>query len=283
MVTLKKFENGFEYLEVTNLNATAKIALQGAHIFSYKRSKADELLWISSRSEFQKGSAIRGGIPLCWPRFGNLDTTLPQHGFARTAAFEFVKVDETSEGETKVHLLLKSSAETRKIWDYAFTLEVVFTISDTLEIAMITTNKDTKEFLITEAFHTYFQVSHINDVVIKGLEGKPYLDTLIDEKKVQEDKVIIDAEVDRIYLDTTMPIILRDKGKDIKIETKNSASVIVWNPWIEKCKNMSAMDVEGYKNFVCIESANALDDYKIIEPNATYTLKVAYSVNSMEF
>lgn len=275
MYAVKELKNGFEYLEIKNSVASAKIALQGAHIFSFKRSDKDELLWLSSTSEFQRGSAIRGGIPLCWPRFGNLDKALPQHGFARTSLFEVVKIEDF-EKRTIVHMQLKSTQESKKIWDYDFELDIIFSISENLEIEMKTTNKDTKEFLITEAFHTYFAVSNIEDVKIFGLEDKSYLDSLTGKDEVQKGIITIDKEVDRIYKESSDEIRVVDANHEVLIKSKNSASVIVWNPWIEKCSKMSGMDKEGYKKFVCIESANALDDFKVITPNAACSLGVKY-------
>ncbi len=278
MYELKELENGFKYIEIQNSAASAKIALQGAHIFSFKRSDADELLWLSNVSAFEMGSAIRGGIPLCWPRFGNFDKSLPQHGFARTAAFELVSVREENEKLTTVHLRLESSDESKKVWNYEFVLDVIFHISESLEVEMITTNRDTKEFLITQAFHTYFQVSDIQNIKIVGLQNKAYLDTLINEERVQKGSIRIDKEVDRIYKESAEDIILEDGDRAVHIGSENSASVIVWNPWIEKCSKMSSMDIDGYKKFVCIESANALDDFRMLTPNESISIGVKYFI-----
>ncbi|MBN2782960.1 MAG: hypothetical protein JXQ66_06940 [Campylobacterales bacterium] len=68
MVEIKTLDNGFEYIEIINQNAKAKIALQGAYIFSYETFK--EHLWVSKLSCLKKGKAIRGGVPICWPWFG---------------------------------------------------------------------------------------------------------------------------------------------------------------------------------------------------------------------
>jgi len=277
MFAMKKLENGFEYIAIKNDAASAKIALQGAHIFSFKRN-GEELLWLSSKSAFENGTAIRGGIPICWPRFGNLDISLPQHGFARIFLFELVSVSEESKILTIVQMKLKSSKESREIWDYIFELDIFFYISETLKIEMKTTNRDTKEFLLTEAFHTYFNVSKITDVQIFGLENKRYIDTLIDKEVVQQRGAIkIDKEVDRIYKESSSVIVLEDSDKKVRIEAYNSNSVIVWNPWIEKCAKMSGMQKEGYKKFVCIESANAMDDFKIVKPNESVSIFVEYS------
>ena len=276
MYEMKKFENGFEYINIKNDVASAKIALQGAHIFSFKRSKKEELLWLSSVSEFKSGSAIRGGIPICWPRFGNLDRTLPQHGFARTAAFELVEVIEKSDKLTTVHLMLKSSKESKKLWDYDFRLDIIFHIAKELKIEMTTTNNGTKEFLITQAFHTYFNIKNIKNIEIFGLEKKPYLDSLTNKNEIQKGSIKINKEVDRIYKEADGRIILRDVENEIDIESENSSSVIVWNPWIKKCSKMSGKEKEGYKKFVCIESANALDDFIMIGINKSSSISVSY-------
>ncbi|QOP44894.1 D-hexose-6-phosphate mutarotase [Sulfurimonas paralvinellae] len=275
MYALKELENGFVYLEVKNEAAHAKIALQGAHIFKYENYNG-ELLWLSQISRFETGSAIRGGIPLCWPRFGNLDETLPQHGFARTMIFELIEVKEVSNSLTQVHLRLEDTPKSRKIWNFAFELDVVFEISATLSISMKTTNRDTKEFLLTQAFHTYFQVDDIVKVRIEGLEGMKYLDTLSDTKAVEDQPIEIDKEIDRVYLGVKEDIHLREEHKNISIHAENSNSAIVWNPWAEKCSNMSAMKPDAYKEFVCIESANAFDDFRIVQPNENVHLRATY-------
>jgi len=275
VVTLKSFANGFEYLEIQNSTAHAKIALQGAHIFEY-RTKKGALLWISETSKFEEGTAIRGGIPICWPRFGNLDKSLPQHGFARIFLFELITVKEINECLTQVHLQLKSSEASKEIWDYDFTLDIVFDISKTLSISMKTTNEDVKEFLLTQAFHTYFQVQNIENITIEGLEGVEFLDTLKDTKSVETKALHIDAETDRVYLGVEKDICLREDDRAVLIHAENSHSAIIWNPWIEKCSKMSAMLPEAYREFVCIESANAFDDFKILKPNERFTLSVEY-------
>ena len=54
MITLKRLENSFEYLEVQNQHATAKIALQGAHLFHYQAKDKKPLLWLSEKAYFKK-------------------------------------------------------------------------------------------------------------------------------------------------------------------------------------------------------------------------------------
>jgi len=274
MYKLKKLPNGFEYIEIKNSSASAKIALNGAHIFHYQQTTKEPLLWLSEISDFENEKSIRGGIPICWPWFGmNKNENLPQHGFARMSLFELTNISELAPNNTQVSFILKDTQESRKLWPYSFILEYTLTVSDKLSLELKTTNKDSKDFKITQALHSYFKISDILDVAIIGLDKKPYLDALTMKDGIQDGKISFDTEVDRIYKEVDSKINLIDKDKIISIENKGSSSTVVWNPWIDKCLRMSAMKGDAYKRFVCIESANALDDFKIIKPNQTHTLK----------
>nr|WP_321266943.1 D-hexose-6-phosphate mutarotase [uncultured Sulfurimonas sp.] len=262
-----------DFIEVKNNLASAKIALQGAHIFHYSRHGDKPLLWLSQISEFEKGKAIRGGIPICWPSFGMNNPDLAQHGFARTSMFEHIKTNELDANTTEVILKLTHSKESLKLWAYKFELELKVSISDKLSIELKTTNLDDKTFKITQALHTYFNISHISDARVKGLDKKPYLDALTNKQEVQNGDIFFREEVDRVYQNVYSEIFLIDKHKTISIKNEGSSSVVVWNPWVEKTKRMSAMNEDAYKEFVCIESANAYEDFKLIKPKETHTLK----------
>jgi glucose-6-phosphate 1-epimerase len=260
-------------IEITNAKASAKIALNGAHIFHYQKHKEKPLLWLSKESEFEDGKAIRGGVPICWPWFGMpKDSSLMQHGFARTSKWQHTNTNKIDANTTEVVLTLLHSKESLKLFAYKFKLSLHVEIGECLKISLTTTNLDTKTFSITQALHSYFAVSNIEDVEIFGLEDKPYLDALTWQNKVQKNSIIFNQELDRVYQDVDKEIILKDKNRAIKIQNSNSRSVVVWNPWVDKCKRMSAMAEDAYKEFVCIESANAFDDKREIAPNESHTL-----------
>ncbi len=263
-----------DIIEVKNNSATAKIALQGAHIFHYERKGEKPLLWLSEISDFQDGKAIRGGVPVCWPSFGMNNPDLPQHGFSRTALFEHVSTKELDANTTEVILILRHSEATLALWPYKFELELKITVSEKLTMELTTKNIDDKTFKITQALHSYFAISHISDAKIKGLDQKPYLDALTNEQEVQNGDILIKEEVDRVYQEVNNEIFLEDKDRTISIKNEGSSSVVVWNPWIEKGKRMSGMRDEAYNDFVCIESANAFEDFKLLKPNQKHTLKV---------
>lgn len=277
MHTLKEFANGFTYIEVSNSAASAKIALQGAHIFEYAHKGDENLLWLSRESRFEEGVAIRGGIPLCWPRFGSLDESMMQHGFARTSFFSFVSAKDLGSAATELHLRLTDSKESRAHWNHGFILDVKIIVGQTLSISLETKNTDVHSFMITQALHSYFKISHIENILIKGLEECYYFDTLLDEKYKDKESLRITKEVDRVYMDTPEKLLLKDGKRELKLQTEGSASTIVWNPWSEKCAKMSYMHKDAYKEFVCIESANAFDDFVVIQSKKTHRLHLTIS------
>lgn len=273
MIAHKKLTNRFEYIEVKNEAAEAKVALQGAHLFHYARAGEEPILWLSEESDFELGKAIRGGVPVCWPWFGfNEDKSLPQHGFARTSLWEFVGSDEVDARTTVLTLRLTHDEKTLQIWHYKFLLELKITISDKLMLELKTTNLDDKPFKISQALHTYFSVSHILEVAIKGLDKKPYLDALTWKMEIQNGDITFEQEVDRVYQNVEGEIVLSDKKREVYIKNSGSSSVVVWNPWIEKTLRMSAMKPNAYEYFVCIESANAFDDARVLKPQEVHIL-----------
>ncbi|MDD2651947.1 MAG: D-hexose-6-phosphate mutarotase [Sulfurimonas sp.] len=273
MITHKRLADGFEYIEVKNSAAEAKVALQGAHLFHYVKAGEEPILWLSETSDFELGKAIRGGVPLCWPWFGfNEDKSLPQHGFARVMMWEFVGGDEVDARTTVLTFRLTNDEKTVQIWHYKFLLELKITISDKLTLELKTTNTDDKSFKISQALHTYFSVSHISEVAIKGLDKKPYLDALTWKNELQEGDISFHQEVDRVYQNVDGEIVLSDKKREIYIKNSGSSSVVVWNPWIEKTLRMSAMKPNAYESMVCIESANAFDDARVLKPHEVHVL-----------
>lgn len=52
--------------------AKAQIAMQGAQVLAYQPANAaQDLLFLSPLSRYGDRRAIRGGVPICWPWFGD--------------------------------------------------------------------------------------------------------------------------------------------------------------------------------------------------------------------
>jgi len=270
-------ENGFEILEISNDVATAKIALQGAHLFEYSRHAEPKMLWVSPEARFEPGRAIRGGIPVCWPWFGTdpRHRDYPQHGFVRTAKWTLEGVFEPNDQLSIVTLTLNHAQVAQPYFPYRFRLEVHINIGERLCTALTTKNLDDRPFTITEALHTYFNVGSIAAVSVIGLEDVTYADAVDDfRRKTAGAPFGIAQEVDRVYLDTEEIVIIRDErfGRNIIVGKSGSRSTVVWNPWIDKAARMADFADDGYTSMLCIETANALDNRVTIAPGKSHTI-----------
>jgi len=132
-------EDDFVYAMVSNKHADATICLHGAHILNYSPARNMEVLWMSPKSSFENGKAIRGGIPVCFPWFGmhESDEKLPQHGFVRIMNWEVTKTETLHGGESLVVFQLCSSDETKKYWEHDFYAEMIFTIGAKLNVKFL--------------------------------------------------------------------------------------------------------------------------------------------------
>ena len=281
-------ENGLEYIEINNDLATAKIALQGGHIISWQpKVQEHPVLWVSSNARYQKGRSIRGGVPICWPWFGAhpTDGTLCPHGFARVIPWQLIMAEPTRHGATRIVLQMTETAEARRQLSYPYLLSMTITVGDTLRIELATTNKSTHPFLVGEAFHTYFNISDIANVTVKGLQDTLFADKVFGyERRLQRGDITFNGEFDRVYLNTTSDSVIEDTGlnRQIRIGTSRSQSTIVWTPWADKAEQMADMGTKDeWRTTVCVETGNALDNAVVISPNKTHTMAVEYSVEEL--
>ncbi len=274
MINKKQLQSGLEYIEISNMYANASIALQGAHVFRYQRNDSEPLLWLSPESYLEPGKAIRGGVPICWPWFGQHPSNrrLPQHGFARTSRWKIAGMNETADEKSEITMRLKDSRESLETWPFRFELLLRIGISQTLEISMVTINLDNRPFQVSAALHTYFNVSDINTTTIKGLEGLRYLDKTTGDTGIQAGTLHIDRETDKIFTDAGYPLEIDDGTQRVKIAAAGSSSAVVWNPWREKCAVMDDMPDDGWKTMVCVEVANVLQDAREIRPGESHEL-----------
>ncbi len=271
----KKYE--LDIIRITNKYAQLDLSLYGAHVLSYIPNNADDLLWMSTLSDFENGKAIRGGIPLCFPWFGphSTEAALPQHGFARLSIWNLEEVTQLNDDSTLIKLSLQSSAETKKYWPHDFHGELSVIVGNELQVNFTIKNEDTKTFKYTSALHSYLKVSDINEVAIEGLKNTDYYSGFGDIVQKQNSELLaITKEENRRYINTSATCVIQEHGnkKCIIVDKKGSRVTVVWNPWQETCKQIKDIDNDGYKSFVCVEAANYYDDYIELKPGAQHTL-----------
>jgi len=161
------------------------------------------------------------------------------------------------------------------LFPYDCSLALKVTLSDKLSVELITTNLDNKPIEITQALHTYLPISDLDNASISGLEGVEYADKLQGFARSTEDRslVILKEPTDRVYFDDSNCLILKDENRETRIYKQNSGTTVVWNPGRETASNMADIGVENYRDFLCIEAANAMEDKITIEPGESFTLR----------
>lgn len=258
-------QGGLICAQVSNEYAEATISLYGAHIISFKPRNERDLLWMSPKSDFEIGKPIRGGIPICFPWFGphSSDSSLPMHGFARLNYWGVVETKKMSDNKTCICLGIKSNADTKKLWPYEFKAQMEVIIGKEMEVRLNVFNTGSSSFDYSCAIHTYYNISDICNIKIEGLQGTEFFTAYDENIQIQDNKYIeVTNEENRRHINTTADCIIHDKGYNRKIlaAKKGSKSTVVWNPWSETIKKMPDLPEEGYKNYLCIEPANAFND-----------------------
>ena len=262
----KVIENYPPFVTLYSKHSRCKIALHGAHVLSFIPNGSEDILWLSSKAIYQNDKAIRGGIPLCLPWFGGVDT--PSHGFARISEWEVVQSGVDENGSPYICLRLESDK---------FCAQLYIEVTEILKLELTMKNLDKKAFIFTQALHSYFNISDVKNVSLTGLEGCKYIDSLDGNvEKIQHGAIEIAAEIDRIYQDTEDECIIYDSGynRKISITKSNSKSTVVWNPWIEKSASMADFDEGGYQNMLCVESANIGNEEIVLQNGEEHSMKV---------
>lgn len=278
-------KGGFPIIRIDNEHASAVISVYGAQVLSYRsKNSTKDLLYVSEKAFFEKGKAIKGGIPICWPWFGQDQEKVgtQMHGFARNMLWKLEDTRVLADGETVIILSLTDTEETKKLWPHEFKLTLKIQVGKTLKLVLQTENTGSSSFVITQAMHAYFAIDDIHQISILGLDQVSYFDKVSGktESVLQKNDLFIDQEVDRIYTDVPCELVLvdRESNRKVIIHSKGSETAIVWNPWIEISKNSGDLTDDAYQQFVCIETANAVEDKVIVEANASYFLEAEYVI-----
>lgn len=287
-ITQYQDEHGLQFLSVENSHANATIALQGAHVMHWQpKSATQPVLWLSSNARYTEGRSIRGGIPICWPWFGAhpTDSSYCPHGFARVIPWKVLQTSILTNGATRLLLEMSHTDVTKKQLSYDYRFVLAITIGQTLRLEMMTTNLASHPFMIGEAFHTYFNISDVDNIEITGLENLMFSDKVAGyQRNVQHGPIQFDGEFDRVYLNSRRDCVIHDAGYERKIRVTKSCShtTVIWTPWGEKASQMGDMGAENeWRKMICLESANAMENSVTIYPNETHTMVTEYSLEAL--
>jgi len=276
---------GLPCVQVTTPRASGEIYLHGAHVTSWRPAGAEDVLYVSSKSKWQDGSAIRGGVPICFPWFATRaeDPHSPAHGLVRTKSWQ---LEGITHADHDVTVALSSSADnaTRKTWFGDFHLLFCATFGEQLRLELIVTNHGTSSFRFEEALHSYFRVANIAAAKLRGLNGAAYLDkTDAQREKHQHGDIVLAAEADRIYRNTFSTVEIEDPAarRRVLVAKEDSRDTVVWNPWSEKARAMPDVGAEEWRQFICVETCNVADHGITLAPAQAHTITALISLSAI--
>ncbi len=274
---------------IKNKAATAEIFLQGAQLSRYCRHQESPILFLSDACDYKEGVSLRGGIPICWPWFGNLDKNpeavtqqipaeyvknAPAHGFVRGQDWQLVAIETPSDSLTTIELEYKNKSS-NSYWPFAAHLHYKVTVGETLSACLTVSNMDAHAFTYSSALHSYFCVSDIHRARIHGFEEAAYIDAADHwSAKQQQQSIRFTNEVDRVYGTAGTHVQLKDTQRTLAIDSKGSHSTVVWNPWIDKSQRLSQFNNDDYCRMVCIETANVMDDVITLGTGEKHALSI---------
>lgn len=253
--------------------ASAVVTLYGAHVVSWIPAGGGEMLYLSPRSAFAPGQAIRGGVPVIFPQFSTRGSGM-RHGFARVLPWQLVREQQFDGGATAV-LRLTDSVATRPAWEHRFELELAVRVGgDRLSLTLTCRNTGASAFDFMAALHTYLRTDAIERTLLHGLGGRPYWDALDGAGKVQQaDELRFDGELDRVYGAVAGPVTMhapRGAGMQrVRVTQHGFEDVVVWNPGEAKCAALADMPADGWREMLCIEAAR-IERPVLLAPGQTW-------------
>ena len=273
---------GLPKLSITAPTASADIYLHGAQLTSWRPIGAEEVVFLSEHSHWEEGRAIRGGIPVCYPWFRAKadDLKAPAHGFVRTRSWRLESLEHVDDAVT-VTMSTESDDPTKKWWPYDFHLLHRVTLATELKLELIVTNTGAAPFSFEEAQHTYFRVGGVEKVRVAGLDGVAFLDnTDSNRERVQHGEVVLSKQTDNAYLETGHALELIDPTlrRSIHIAKGNSRTTVVWNPWREGARSLADLGDDEWRQMICVETANILEDAVNLAPGERHSLTTTIQV-----
>jgi len=238
--------------------AAADVYLHGAHVTSWRPVPGEEeRLFLSARTEFRSGAAIRGGIPVIFPQFA-AEGPLVRHGFARTSEWRLVSVHRSDAGDAVATLSLSDSPTSNALWHAEFRAQLTVRVGGPrLVVALDVENIGASPFSFTCALHTYLRVRDVGEVEVVGLHGARYRESADPTTLIADDAptLRVTGELDRVYVSAPRTLMLREPQRTLGIEVREFPDVVLWNPGHARASALHDMEPDGERAMLCVEAA----------------------------
>ena len=240
-------------LTIDNLHARATVSLFGGQVLSFcPHADGRERLFMASGARLDGTSAIRGGIPLCWPWFGSREDALPAHGWLRKRLWQLV---ERQDDLDATRLVLRPESTQGPGFDGSAEVELHISIGQELRLDLLTRNTGSAPFALTAALHSYFAVADIHNVQLTGLQGR-YRDKNRDWAEFETPRPYrITGATDRVHLDRPSRLYIEAPGAMTTVVSAGHDSIVVWNPGEGCAEQFVDMAADDYRRMLCVETA----------------------------
>lgn len=235
--------------------ASCTVALHGAHVLSWRTADGVERLYLSPEAVFDGRTAIRGGVPICWPQF-NQRGPLAKHGFARNLPWQVEATDPAAPAD--LVFSLRDDEATRAVWPHAFQATLRVSVSaDALRIAFAVRNTGATPWSFTAALHSYLAVVEIADARLEGLQGAARWDAVRDVRQVEAaDALRFESEFDSVYAAAPQALrLVQPSGTLTLAQSASCTETVVWNPGAALSAKLADMPDDGYRHMLCVEAA----------------------------
>ena len=253
---------GLPFLHVETDQCRARLTSYGAQLCEWMPAGGSPVLYVSPHAVFATGTPIRGGVPISFPWFAShpTDPSKPAHGFARTRTWQVIEVTRETTGDVRVVLRLEADDHTRALWASTFAVTLTVSLGATLAMTTEVENVGREAIAYELALHAYLAVGDVEKVSIRGLEGTSYVDKVDGGKNkvALGEPLRIVGETDRVFLDTTATCVVDDPvlARRLRIGKRGSHATVLWNPGRDRARTMRDIGEDGWRGFVCVETAN---------------------------
>lgn len=254
---------------ITSEKASAVIDSFGAELHSLKDGNGTEYLWQADPTVWKRHA------PVLFPFICNTESkkytyegqvySLANHGFARDSEFELVSSEDSG-----AELMLRSSAETLKLYPFEFELKINYRLSgNKLDVSYTVKNTDTKDMYFFIGGHPAFNVpvngeSYCDyyveyekpETVVREFKGRT--ETIADNTA----KVPLRHEIfaDDVFMKDTpasswVALVSEKTGRKIKLNYDPKGCIAVWSSYFDD----KALTEQA--KFVCLEPWSSVPVY----------------------
>ena len=251
--------SGLDLIRLESALFSATVSPYGAQLLSFAPKGGHDWLWISPNCRFEAGGALRGGIPLCLPWFGEhpADAAKPKHGFARNRHWDLAAI--ASSGD-ECRLVFELQHPGDALFAQPFTAELTLQLGGHIQLALALTNTGGTPLDCSWVMHSYLAISDLDAVRVTGLEGRTYLDkTRGHEAFTQTGAVTFSGEVDRVFPGVDNALGLHG-DPNLTIEHEGCPTVVVWNPGAALAAGIGDIGAGNERGFVCVERGACAGD-----------------------